>query len=243
MAAISWTIHTFDQLNSTQSYAREMLGDGASEGMLIQTSSQVNGYGRHQRSWVGGTGNLLLSFIITPECSHQSIFQFSFMTSLALHDALVHLAPDLKSQLRLKWPNDLLLKDRKCAGILIETDQEASGRLALIIGLGVNLSSAPEEGVALIDVLPGNKLVLDDVRDRFLEQFQNLYAQWHSGGWGEMRSQWLEKSYAIGQRLRVKVQDSPCEGAFHGLSKDGSLELKLNDGSIKTISSGDVFVE
>ncbi len=244
MAGFNWTIHEYDHLDSTQTYARNELAAGqANEGTVIQAARQTDGYGRHKRVWTGGQGNLLMSFILKPACTAQESVQFSFITSLALTRAIEDLAGK-SDVLKLKWPNDVMLGNKKCAGILIEAESDAEGRLTLIIGLGVNLASAPDMGAALYEAYGyDHNLSVKALREMFLAHFETLYHEWHQEGWDAIRLQWLEHSYAVGQTMIVKVRDLPCEGAFHGLSKDGSLQLKLDDGRIKTISSGDVFVE
>src|SRR6185437_17140203 len=96
---------------------------------------------RRGSAWVSAPGNLFATLLLTEPSPQAAAPQLSFVAALALHDAVGECAPQFASKLSVKWPNDLLLGGKKCAGILIEGDNGQS--FAVAIGIGVNCVSHP----------------------------------------------------------------------------------------------------
>ena len=215
--AVSWSLETHETLDSTQARAKELAAQSAQEGTCVQALAQNSGHGRHGREWVSPRGNLYLSFILRPKCEIRDMPQLSLVTALALAAVINH------DDLTLKWPNDILIGGKKCAGILLEREGDA-----LIVGVGVNTKSAPE-GAACVDVK----------RDQFLDQFDIFYQSCLAGGFAKIRAQWLEKSYAPGTKMSVKNGSHIIQGAFIGLDSTGNLLLE-REGEIKIISAGEI---
>lgn len=223
--SLSWDIQTFDTLPSTQDLCKARAGEAAPEGLVIQAIAQSDGRGRHGRSWDAGEGNLTLSFILRPECEAQYVGQISILIGLSLAQAIEVF--DLKD-VQLKWPNDVLYKTKKCAGILIDSALKGQSIEWLVIGVGVNTQSSPEIGNAL-------GLDRDEFRDVFLEQVALLYTQWQAEGFEHIRDQWLKKTFAKGTPLNV--------GVFEDLDEWGNLVVRNAQNTLKTISAGDVFIK
>ena len=117
--------------------------DGALDGTVIWAKSQTAGRGRQGRQWQSPEGNLYCSIIVRPAVRAADAAQFSFVTALALGQALSGLLPD-SVEMRYKWPNDLLLDARKVAGILLESSGGADGGLDwLVVGAGLNVEEFP----------------------------------------------------------------------------------------------------
>src|SRR5258708_4173593 len=138
-------LHRYDTVGSTNDEARQLARDGAPGGTLVWAAAQSAGRGRRGHLWQSPPGNLYLSMVLRPEAPPANAPQLGFVAALALGDALDQLAaPGL--QLRYKWPNDLLAGGKKLAGILLESEMAAGGGLDFVIlGIGVNLVSAPRE--------------------------------------------------------------------------------------------------
>src|SRR5690554_5681171 len=130
---IKWIVEEYDMLGSTQDTLKELASERP-EGFAVQARKQQAGKGRQGREWISPEGNLYLSVLLKPtriEAAHAG--QLSFVAALAVAKTV---ASYLKDGLMLKWPNDVLLDGKKCAGILLETDVK-DGRLRWVsVGVG-----------------------------------------------------------------------------------------------------------
>ena len=164
----------------------------------------------------------------------------SFVAALAVYEALVGHVASPRS-LSLKWPNDVLLSQRKVAGILLER----AGDVA-VIGIGVNLSTAP----ALADRVAGNLRSLGPApaRDSFARDlavsFDRELGRWRQFGLEAILSRWLAAAHPVGSALTVHGADGArLSGMFDGLEPDGALRLCLADGAVRVIHAGDVTLQ
>jgi len=220
---ISWKIQNFDVLDSTQDELRRVLlrGSDIAEGFVVVAERQEHGRGRHGRVWESGVGNLYFSFLLMPECGPQFYGRIALGVGLAVARAVREFS---EGAVQLKWPNDVLIDGKKCAGILIE----GAGDGALMVGVGVNVGSAPE-GAARLD---------DDVRaaavlQRFCDCFDDVYGV----NFEDVRRDWLAIAYPVGAQVSVKIGERHVGGAFEGLDDSGGM---IVDGQV--ITSGDVYV-
>ena len=219
--ALNWDLEVFDELPSTQDVCKARAAEGVREGLVIQALEQSAGKGRYGREWIGGEGNLAVSLILQPDCAARMVGQLSILIGVAL-------AQTIGVQAKLKWPNDVLIDDQKCAGILIDSDLDGEKLNWLVIGIGVNTSSAPKMGCSL-----------NTDRDEFLQKLLSnigaLYEQWREEGFERIRQQWIEASYQPGTMLNV--------GVFEDLDGYGNLIVRDDQGQSRTISAGDVYLE
>lgn len=221
---------------------KEALRAGAaSEGLLVRAGRQTGGRGRHGRTWVSDAGNLYLSLLLRPGCDAREIGIFSLLAGLGVYQAARAFLSS-EEGLQLKWPNDLLLGGRKCAGILLETDLSAQGLVeALMVGVGVNLACAPEEGAALND-FASVPVTPEAFQDVFLEKIEALYAAWRDGQNAEILERWLAAAHPKGTPLSVKIGSDIRQGRFYGLDGQGNLILSLDGNRLQTITAGDVYL-
>ncbi len=188
---------------STQEVAREL-----PLGSVVVADHQSGGRGRLDRRWEAPPGTALLaSFVLT---AHPLL---SLAAGVAAAEAC---GPDV----RLKWPNDLLLGGRKLGGILVEM---TGGRA--IIGIGINLTSAPA-GAA----------TLRRPRDEVLEELRERLARWAAASPGEVVERWRQLSDTIGRHVRVELPGRTIDGVAEAINDDGSLVV---DGV--AVSAGDVI--
>ena len=220
-----------------------------SQNSWIFAQKQTDGKGSRGRGWCSDGSNLTASFLFYPSGTIKELAQRTFTTSLALFDSLVY--SGVKSdQLILKWPNDVLLNKKKVSGILLETSSDPnSERVALIIGVGLNLVSYPDlhdgQGLnkmptALNSVL-GNKtpkaLTMLTYIANSLQYWEKMY---RDEGFLYIKDAWLKLSYDLGSKVRVSIKGEELKGSFHGISDDGSFLLKSNE-TLLELSTGDVF--
>ncbi len=154
---------------------------------------------------------------------------------------MVDVAPSLKPQLSIKWPNDLLLSEKKFAGILIEGE---SGEDVVVVGIGVNCASHPDGteypatdlAAAGVQVAPGGLFAA------LSNAMLGRLAQWNGGeGFSTIRADWLARAAGVGREVRVRLADREIVGCFEALDARGGLVLRRSDGSATTVTAGDVF--
>ena len=215
----------------------------------IFTHKQTDGRGSRGREWFSGELDFTASFLFYPGGSMRSLAQRTFTASLALFDALVYSGVK-PHKLTLKWPNDVLLNSKKVSGVLLETCRDPrSERMALVIGIGINLFSCPgptgEQELnkmattlksVLADKTPTARVMLTYLANS-LQFWEKVY---RDEGFLYVKDAWLNLSYPLGSQVKVKVKGKEYKGYFEGVSENGSFLLKSND-TISKLSIGDVF--
>ena len=237
---------SYDVLDSTNSEAKRLAGGGASHGAVIWARRQTAGRGRLGREWVSADGNLFVSVLLSPSQPLAQCTQLSFVAALAVADTIEGIVPE-PTQVRCKWPNDVLVSGKKIAGILLEsftTKQIVSEQQWVAVGVGINVDSAPEHvlfpatclrnaGVELISA----KIVLS----RFVHHFIARYDQWVDAGFAPLRKAWQAKAYQINQPIEVIVGEDRLSGTFAGIDDEGQLLLHDKKKQTQAILAGDVF--
>ncbi len=163
----------------------------------------------------------------------------ALVAGLALFETVSKHTPS-NAELSLKWPNDLLLDGAKLAGILLERTGDA-----IVAGIGVNLTCAPEiEGVSTASLAD---IGISPSRDRFAEdlakQLEVEVGRWRTTGLAPIIRRWTKCAHPVGTPLRVtEPGGTTLEGTFAGLDDTGALQLRLADGTMHVIHAGDVFL-
>lgn len=235
---LDWVIETHERVQSTQDIVMEAAREGRSEGFVVQADEQVQGRGRHGRVWESQVGNLFLSILFRPDCPVRDVGQLSLVAGLSLIEVINSFVDGKAS---LKWPNDVLLDGEKCAGLLLESELTQSGDVEwVVLGLGVNIVSAPSEfGAALVDYADIDRA---QFQARFLEVMADSYDHWLSHGFAELRTRWISYAHPQGSPLTVKIGERLEKGTFHDIDAQGNLRLADEDGGLKTITSGEVYL-
>lgn len=233
----NWRWYEFASLESTNDKAKEMSEDAPADEFVVTAVKQTKGRGRRGREWLSLDGNLFMSLGLT--CELRYLGQLIFVVSLSLLEAIKKLGPDL--DVKLKWPNDVLVNGKKISGILLEKGEKEY----IIVGIGVNIKVAPSRDEGLI--YPATSL--QDVgisTDRldflkvFIQVFDSNLAIWQNEGFAKLRSTWLQYAKGLGEEIMVKLENEPKNGIFNGVDDNGMLLLKTKTG-IEKIYAGDVF--
>lgn len=242
--SIRFQVEHHDRVGSTNDLAREHALAGAPEGLVIRADQQVAGRGRRGRAWASPEGNLYCSLLLRPDCAPAMAATLSFATVIALGDVLSRLLPD--STIQHKWPNDLLIGGKKVSGILLEAGGAAGNRLEwLVIGLGVNIVSHPDQALYPVTDLQAEGLAgmsPADLLALFLERFAVHHAAWTDGGFSALLPVWKARAVGLGRDIQVRLEKQVLEGRFIDLDADGTLMLKLPDGNVRRVTAGDVFL-
>ena len=232
-----------DVLGSTNVEALSLARQGERGPLWIVARQQTAGRGRRGRSWISDPGNLYASLLLTAPSPAEHWPELSFVAALAIHDAIVEVAAELKPRLAIKWPNDLLLAGAKFAGILIEG--EGGGEGAVVVGIGVNCASHPTDTdhPATDLATAGTRLSPDTLLAALSAKMLGRLAQWNRGeGFSTIRADWLARAAGLGEDLRVRLADREITGRFEALDERGGLVLRRPDGNATTVAAGDVFI-
>jgi BirA family transcriptional regulator, biotin operon repressor / biotin---[acetyl-CoA-carboxylase] ligase len=234
----------FRALDSTNEEAQRQLAAGAAGPLWIVADEQTQGRGRGGRRWQSPKGNLYASLLLTLDVNPPVATQLSFVAALAAHDAVSkHLGSDPRETLRLKWPNDVLLGNAKLAGVLIESAASPrSPGLAVIVGIGINISAAPadtDRAVASLGLAPG---ACESAFDALADGFDLWFARWDSGrGFATIREAWLARAMALNEPISVNLNGSSIRGTFRGVDHAGALQLETGPGTVIIVNAGEIY--
>jgi len=254
--SIAWNglrVSGFLRLDSTNREACDQARAGAPEGTLIYSEMQKAGKGRLKRNWFSAAGKgIYLSLILRPVQPWKFWPVLTHVTAVALIDALNNIGRDTgypgALDIDLKWPNDVLLAGKKCAGILLETLTPGEDGAAAIIGVGINVhpGSVPEDlanTAACLDDATGIAVPRRRLLIRFLKHFQNCYQLFQEGKFEEILDRWKGfSSMWNGSPVTLFEIERTRDAVTCGLDEIGALQVCFSDGSVETVLAGDVRV-
>jgi BirA family biotin operon repressor/biotin-[acetyl-CoA-carboxylase] ligase len=236
------SIYVFNELDSTQDYANALPITESVHGTIVIAKKQNVGKGRIGRSWISPEGGLWMSIVIRPDFKADNIIFTQFIAALAVVDAIKQ-ATNIRS--RLKWPNDVLINEKKVCGILVDINLESKDK-KIVMGLGLNANiksslinnyltadntkatTLKEEYGHEIDLLSLTKSIVDKI-----EYYYNFISSGKSSGIIEL---WKQNSDMLGRRAIVYDGIQKIIGEVVDIDQDGSLVMKLGDDSIKKIT-------
>jgi BirA family transcriptional regulator, biotin operon repressor / biotin---[acetyl-CoA-carboxylase] ligase len=242
-AAAGFRLSDHDTLPSTNTEALALARRGETGPLWVTARQQTAGRGRRGNAWISTPGNLYATLLLCDPAAPENTPELSFVAALAVHDAIGDRASALRENLALKWPNDILCGGAKLAGILIEGETVASG-LAVALGIGVNCMHHPVETAypATDLATAGAAVSAEDLFFALSSAMARRQAQWQRGvGFQSIRVDWLERAAGIGGEMRVRLPNREFVGRAEALDDRGRLLLRLADGTLQTITAGDVF--
>jgi BirA family biotin operon repressor/biotin-[acetyl-CoA-carboxylase] ligase len=239
-----YVLHAFDRLESTNDEARRLAEQGAAAGAVVVAGEQLKGRGRHGRAWDSPPGNLYASLLLRPEGTLAEAAQLSLVASLALAEALIALAPPAVD-VRVKWPNDVLVRGAKVAGFLLESAAAADERVDwLIVGSGVNIATAPA-GTPYPATALGYEgfppIAPVDMLARYLGVLDGWLARWRAGGFAAVRPAWLALGAGVGDRVRLRLGREEVAGRFVDVTDQGALLVAQDGSHRRQITAGELL--
>ncbi|HEY2494329.1 MAG TPA: biotin--[acetyl-CoA-carboxylase] ligase [Paenibacillus sp.] len=230
---------------STQDQARKMAEDGAAEGTLIIAEEQTDGKGRMGRKWFSPHGKgIWMSLILRPQQPLQFTPQLTLLTGVAVCRAIrktTHL------DVGIKWPNDLLLNDRKVCGILLESAAEDEIVRYCIAGIGISANLDREDFPEDLENIATSLKIQSGVAvDRtvliasIMEELESLYELYRLKGFQPIASLWEASSVTLHHQVVVNTLQGRLEGIARGLDPSGALLIETSSGEIVPVISGDV---
>lgn len=235
-------ILNFDSVDSTNNVAMDHARKGADEGLCVIASSQTEGRGRYGRRWESPqSAGLYFSAVLRPGFPNEHFPLITLAAAVAVHDTL----SDLGVSADIKWPNDLLVDDRKISGILAETFETPRGP-AVILGIGINLF-AGQFGDGIRDIATSVESVSGSSPDRNeVEALLVKYLFFHyprlvsESGREEVVSEWSRRSsFARGKLVRAEVSGSVSVGTTDGITSKGALRIRTDTG-VTLLEAGEV---
>ncbi len=232
------------ETGSTNADAMRLGLAGEALPLWVVADKQTGGRGRSGRKWVSQRGNLHASLALRCIAPMEKAGQLSLLAGISMIDAIrstMDLAPD--AQLRLKWPNDILIGVAKAGGILVESTslREGSGFLA-ILGFGLNLVTFPNEIGRQATALgrhgrpPDARALVSALSERIALWLD----RWNAGlNFSAVREAWLERASSIGEPIVINTTTGPVSATYRGLSDTGALLAEV-DGALREFNYGDV---
>ncbi len=234
----------FDSIDSTMTEAVLRAEDGIEEGAMVIADRQTAGRGRLGRSWISEPGvGLYFSLVLSPPVppEHSAVLTLAMGLGVARG-----LAEACGAAFDIRWPNDVLLNEKKCCGILVETAAEAGSLRYAVVGIGINVNqpSMPEEIAAIatsLHIETGRPCDREEVLASVLRSLESYYALFCEQGAGAIIARFAEaSSYVSGKVVMVDAPGGPVQGTTAGLDSSGVLLLRKEDGSTEPILAGSV---
>lgn len=230
-----WYWQDFEEVGSTNDEAKLLAQSDNYDRFVVTSKKQSSGRGRRGREWIAIEGNLFASFGLKIDAKY--IGELSFIVSLSALEMLKEYNYNLN--VKLKWPNDVLVNDKKISGILIEREGSF-----FIIGIGINVIDYPKNVDLLYDAISMKDVNIQsdrlDVLNKYIKHLNHCLSEWDANGFEIIKQKWLDNAKSLGKEIIVKFENDEKKGLFSGVDDNGYLLLDI-DGSIEKIYAGDVF--
>jgi BirA family biotin operon repressor/biotin-[acetyl-CoA-carboxylase] ligase len=238
----------FDIIDSTQNQALKMADDEANNGSVIVASKQTGGRGRSGRKWVSPKGGIWISIILQPKFDISITTLFPIASSLALSIAI---EKTFSINPELKWPNDLTIKGKKVAGMLVDVALESNKIENLVLGVGINFDVNVKEIEKALKGTPnfyGVASLTDQKKEIkpvklvqvFLVELERIYKLLETIQTKKIISDWTLRSSTIGKNVELNTTDAKIKGKAIRIDEDGALVVTEN-GKINRIIAGDII--
>ena len=241
----NYLIHQFDEVESTNDLAFSLAENNqifANE--IIVASKQNKGRGRLNRNWESPKGNLYFSLVLQPKIAIEKTSQISLVAICALQIAVAKIfqQQNIVAKIQNKWPNDLLIDQKKVAGILLESKISNKNCDFAILGIGVNINSNPTQTLFPSTNIKNFscEISASKMLEFFLEEFENLYENWLIFGFKNIRNLWHKNAYNLNSKININLGNSKIEGLFQEIDEEGNIVIKNHNNETKKISFGDV---
>lgn len=233
------------ETDSTNTRAKDLASHGAPEGTVVIAEKQTKGRGRRGRSWFSPLSDgIYASLILRPAISPVVASKITLMAAVAVAESLLSLT---QLDVRIKWPNDILINGKKIAGILTEISTEMDRVDYIVIGLGLNVNTSfkntskeVRERATSILAETGKRFPRIKLIRAYLQFYEKYYEMFNKSGFEPIMSRWKELANIIGQRIIVDTISKKYIGEVLNVDDDGILILKDDRGITHRIFSGDV---
>jgi BirA family biotin operon repressor/biotin-[acetyl-CoA-carboxylase] ligase len=238
-------VHLLSEVVSTNTLAMEMAAKGAPEGAVVIAETQTGGKGRLGRTWISPKGNLYLSVVLRPSIPTHKAPLITLMGAVAVA-AAIRTACNLPAA--IKWPNDILLSNRKVGGLLTEMNAEPDRIKHIVLGIGLDVNMALDQlppdvrtRTTTIAAEAGRNIDRTALLRQILRELDSRYRIFLAGE-ADILKEWGELNATIGSRVAVSGSGETLEGLAQGIDREGRLVLRLDDGTTQIVAAGDVTI-
>jgi len=251
-------------VESTNTLAMQLARERPDEGLVVLTDSQTAGKGRQGRRWVDVPGcNVLMSIVLRPSFPPHLLVMIA---SLAVVDAIARVCQDCQARAVIKWPNDVLIEERKVAGILIETSHDAQGQMLAVIGIGLNVNGHIEEvthslaeqasfvaRATTLETVCGHPVRRELLIASVLRSLEKAYLSLQQETMGVLsattaqalpsrllREQWRDRLATLGRAITVRQGNFTISGVAEDVDGNGELLLRNHAGELISITWGSI---
>lgn len=241
-------VFCYGSLDSTnETGAAICMTNAPPSGTVIVADMQEKGRGRLGRRWLSPAGlNVYMSIVLVPAVSPREATLLTIMSSVACATAL---RERCGADVRIKWPNDLMIEGKKIGGILTEIKADPDRIAWAVIGIGINVNIDPvafsgemRKTATSIKAETGTCYRRSDVIIAILERFEKSYRMLLSGGGTGLIERWRRLSCTLGKHVTVATGSGPVAGLAEDIDADGMLLLRLPSGELKKVGTGDLTV-
>jgi len=239
-------IFYFEEAASTNDLAKELAGKGFEEGTLVVAETQTHGRGRLGRRWISPRGGIWFSVILRPAVGSKDAPKIVFMAAVAI-------AKTIRKMLRLtaktKWPNDVLIHNKKVCGLLAETSISEDNINFVVLGIGINANvdtnAFPKELTGSLTSLKKEskrEVPREEFLQALLKEMEHYYNEFTRGRFARILEEWKSLTDMMGKDVEVVSLDERFEGKAIDVDQDGALIVKLEDESVKRVFSADASI-
>jgi BirA family biotin operon repressor/biotin-[acetyl-CoA-carboxylase] ligase len=229
-------------VDSTNAIAKHLADAGEPEGAIVLTDFQTAGRGRMARSWVApARSSILVSLLLKAMPRPDQNGRLTMAVALGACEA-IRAETELDAQ--IKWPNDILINGKKCAGILAEASTGANLVEYMIVGLGANVNFAatsvagvPANATTIADEL-GREFPREQLMVALMHHIERFYLRLKAGE--DLHAEWKSRLATLGQKVSVREGDRVVEGIAQDVDGDGALLVRKDNGEIERLIAGDV---
>lgn len=241
-------IEVLETVDSTNQYLKDKLSDNQRIKVCI-AEMQTHGRGRLNRQWHSPFGkNIYLSLLYPFQKNMSELAGLSLVVSLALCHT-IEIIIEQKEKMGIKWPNDVVVAGQKIAGILIEIQTQRNGFCQVIIGIGINVNTTEINNEIITQPWSSLQKLTGSYYDRnifcaeLIHQLLVYLQGFSANGLDDFNLEWQQRDVLFGKSIEVMSGNHHYKGIAHGIDAEGKLLLKMADGCIKELSSGDTSLK
>lgn len=235
----------YAKIDSTQRLALKRAEEGVEDGYVIIADQQTKGRGRREKTWYSNnTDGLWFSIVLRPKISPSKAQHLTFLAAIVMTEA-VEAITQIKPM--IKWPNDLLINDKKVAGILTEMKAERNQVKYVVIGIGLNINQeASDFDLNIRERATSLKVELNQIfqKRRLIEEiltrFETHYQTYLKNGFDPVKKKWLQSAYRLGQMLDYTIDGVKKRGDFVGIDDEGALLVKDEQNQLQALYSAEI---
>ncbi|MBR2666281.1 biotin--[acetyl-CoA-carboxylase] ligase [Methanobrevibacter sp.] len=241
-------LYVFDEVKSTNTVAKFLAMNGAENGTVVISEKQTDAKGRSGKAWASPIGGIWLSLIVKPNVDYSKLPMITIGTGVAVAKAIERTGI---TSAEIKWPNDIIIHDKKVCGILTEAVTTFNTIDSVIIGVGIDanidIEDFPEElqdGTTTLANELGRKEDENVLIRLFLEEFEKIAETFNNGDYESILKDWRKRSYSVGKIVEVREPFNKNFDAYVvGIGREGALIVEKIDGTLEKVISGECIIK